>query len=416
MYPQTTNKLPDNYYELDPITQREVRKRLGATQEADSSQLEKNKAAAESLYAGLGGNSAPSGTTFDKIDATTPDATTPENSDPDRRINDLAAQVGALYGSPQNRQENPDEMATNRFYWDVSKTGEPDEAEKDSALPDEQYEPLTPEDEGDHLLNGRRTSARKVYNQLDASTADRLAGEGDSRLAALDVIDGFGDSIHVNQKGKFDNQLGKTKTEVRQRFEKLGIGKHLDTRDGDFTQRIETRVTTEVLEAGVGDTGEYVMGKDQVNTETHGDILDTDKAREAVRAVAAEEFLLCIKNDDIAYNALAAADPSLARFVSGYGNFFSDRNIESETNKNLAELGRRLEQSEPAMQLMQQMQEQKLAAAPSPENPPQNHSNVFVETTSRRSFAKKPAHTPFQKNTKMTNTLLGSSEQRVSWP
>ena len=327
-------------------------------------QQAENEAAVNSLYASLGGNNELSSNTFDKIDTTTP-----ENSDP--RMDDLARQVNALYGSPQSHKRenpNPDEMATNRFYWDVSKTDEPDKAEEDSVLPDKQYEPLTPKDEGDHLLNGRRTSARKVYNQLDASTADRLAGEGDSRLAALDVIDGFGDSIHVNQKGKFDNQLGKTKTEVRQRFEKLGIGKHLDTRDGDFTQRIETRVTTEVLEAGVGDTGEYVMGKDQVYTGTHGDILNTDKAREAVRAVAAEEFLLCIKNDDIAYNALAAADPSLARFVSGYGNFFSDRNIESETNKNLAELGRRLEQSEPAMQLMQQMQEQKLAVAPSPEN------------------------------------------------
>lgn len=351
MPPNGRDLSPDQLGEL-----KEKQRRKGYDKTATQQQAE-NEAAVNSLYAGLGGNSAPS-STFDKTD----NATTPESSDP--RINDLAAQVGALYGSPQNRQENPDEMATNRFYWDVSKTGEPNEAEKDSALPAKQYEPLTPEDEGDHLLNGRRTSARKVYNQLDASTADRLAGEGDSRLAALDVIDGLGDSIHVNQKGKFDNQVGKTKTEVK----KLGIDEHLDTRDGDFTQRIETRVTTEVLEAGVGDTGEYVMGKDQVNTETHGDILDTDKAREAVRAVAAEEFLLCIKNDDIAYNALAAADPSLARFVSGYGSFFSDRNIESETNKNLAELGRRLEQSEPAMQLMQQMQEQKLAAAPSPEN------------------------------------------------
>ena len=360
-------------------------------------QQAENEAAVNSLYAGLGGNSAPSSTTFDKTD----NATTPENS---------TAQVDALYGTPQaHKRENPDEVATNRFYWDVSKTGEPNEAEKDSALPAKQYEPLTPEDEGDHLLNGRRTSARKVYNQLDASTADRLAGEGDSRLAALDVIDGLGDSIHVNQKGKFDNQVGKTKTEVK----KLGIDEHLDTRDGDFKQRIETRVTTGVLEAGVGDTGEYVMGKDQVNTGIHGNILNTEKAHEAVRAVAAEEFLLCIKNGDIAYDALAAADPSLARFVSGYGNFFSDRNIESETNENLAELGRRLEQSEPAMQLMQQMQEQKLAAAPPPENT-QNHPNVFVETSSRRSFAKKPAHAPLQKNTKTTNTFLGSG-QRVSW-
>jgi len=402
--------MPPNGRDLSPDQLRALemeRRRKGYDKTAMQQQAD-NEAAVNSLYAGLGGNSAPSGSTFDKID----NATTPESSDP--RMDYLAAQVDALYGTPQaHKRENPDEMATNRFYWDVSKTGEPDKAEEDSALPDGQYEPLTPEDEGDHILNGRRTSARKVYNQLDASTADRLAGEGDSRLAALDVIDGFGDSIHVNQKGKFDNQLGKTKTEVRQRFEKLGIGKHLDTRDGDFTQRIETRVTTEVLEAGVGDTGEYVMGKDQMYTGTHGDILNTEKAHEAVRAVAAEEFLLCIKNDDIAYNALAAADPSLARFVSGYGNFFSDRNIESETNKNLAELGRRLEQSEPAMQLMQQMQEQKLAAAPSPEDT-QNHSNVFVETTSRRSFAKKPAHAPLQKNTKTTNTFLGSG-QRVSW-
>lgn len=407
MYPQTTNKLPDNYYELDPITQREIRERLGVTQAADSAQFENNKAAAESLYAGLGGNSAPS-STFDKTDTATL-----ENSNPDPRMDDLARQVDALYSPSQNRQESPDEMAKNRFYWDVSKTGKPDKAEEDSALPDEQYEPLTPEDEGDHILNGRRTSARKVYNQLDASTADRLAGEGDSRLAALDVIDGLGDSIHVNQKGKFDNQVGKTKTKVQQRFERLGIGEHLDTDNDRLKQSIETRVTTEVLEAGVGDTGEYVMGKDQMYTGTHGDILNTDKAHEAVRAVAAEEFLLCVKNGDISYDALAAVDPSLARFVSGYGSFFSDRNIESETNENLAELGRRLEQSEPAMQLMQQMQEQKLAAAPPPENT-QNHSNVFVETSSRRSFAKKPENTPFQKNTKTTSAFLGSG-QRVSW-
>lgn len=361
MYPQTTNKLPGNYYELPPDERKRLREKYGITQVADSAQFENNKAAADSLYAGLGGNSAPS-STFDKTDTATQ-----ENSDP--RMNDLAAQVGALYGTPQaHKRENPDKMATNRFYWDVSKTDEPDKAEEDSVLPDEQYEPLTPKDEGDHLLNGRRTSARKVYNQLDASTADRLAGEGDSRLAALDVIDGLGDSIHVNQKGKFDKQTHKTETKVQQQFEKLGIDEHLDMHDGDVQQRIKTRVTTEVLEAGVGDTGEYVMGKDQMNTGAHGDILNTEKAREAVRAVAAEEFLLCVKNGDISYDALAAVDPSLARFVSGYGNFFSDRNIESETNKNLAELGRRLEQSEPAMQLMQQMQEQKLAAVPSPEN------------------------------------------------
>lgn len=392
--------MPPNGRDLSPdqLALEMEQRRKGYDKTATQQQAE-NEAAVNSLYAGLGGNSAPSSSTFEKTDAA------------DRRMDDLARQVDALYSTPQaHKRENPDETATNRFYRDVSKT--PNEAEKDSALPDGQYEPLTPEDEGDHILNGRRTSARKVYNQLDASTADRLAGEGDSRLAALDVIDGLGDSIHANQKGKFDKQTHKTETKVQQQFEKLGIDEHLDMHNGDVKQRIKTRVTTEVLEAGVGDTGEYVMGKDQVNTETHGDILNTDKAREAVRAVAAEEFLLCVKNGDIAYDALAAVDPSLARFVSGYGNFFSDRNIESETNKNLAELGRRLEQSEPAMQLMQQMQEQKLAAAPSSENT-QNHSNVF-ETSSHRSFAKKPENTPTQKSTKTTSTLLGS-EQRVSW-
>ena len=401
--------MPPNGRDLSPdqLALEMEQRRKGYDKTAMQQQAD-NEAAVNSLYAGLGGNSAPSGSTFDKID----NATTPENSDP--RMDDLAAQVGALYGTPQaHKRENPDKMATNRFYWDVSKTGEPNEAEKDSALPAKQYEPLTPEDEGDHILNGRRTSARKVYSQLDASTADRLAGEGDSRLAALDVIDGLGDSIHVNQKGKFDKQTHKTETKVQQQFEKLGIDEHLDMHDGDVQQRIKTRVTTEVLEAGVGDTGEYVMGKDQMNTGAHGDILNTDKAHEAVRAVAAEEFLLCVKNGDISYDALAAVDPSLARFVSGYGSFFSNRNIESETNENLAELGRRLEQSEPAMQLMQQMQEQKLAAAPSPEDT-QNHSNVFVETSSHRSFAKKPENAPFQKNTKTTNTFLGS-KQRVSW-
>ena len=357
--------MPPNGRDLSPDQRAtlEMKPRRKGYDKTAMQQQAENEAAVNSLYAGLGGNSALSSTTFDKTD----NAITPKNSDP--RMDNLAAQVGALYSTPQvHKRENPDEMAINRFYGDVSKTDEPDEAEKDSVLPDEQYEPLTPKDEGDHLLNGRRTSARKVYNQLDASTADRLAGEGDSRLAALDVIDGLGDSIHINQKGKLDNQTRKTGTKVKQQFEKLGINKHLDTHGGGVKQRIETRVTTEVLEAGVGDTGEYVMGKDQIYTGTHGDILNTDKAREAVRAVAAEEFLLCIKNGDISYDALAAADPSLARFVSGYGSFFSDRNIESETNKNLAELGRRLEQSEPAMQLMQQMQEQKLAAAPSPEN------------------------------------------------
>ncbi len=158
--------MPPNGRDLSPDQLRALEMephRKGYDKTATQQQAE-NEAAVNSLYAGLGGNSAPSSTTFDKID----NATTPENSGP--RMDDLARQVDALYGSPQNRQENSDEMATNRFYWDVSKTGEPDEAEKDSALPDEQYEPLTPEDEGDHLLNGRRTSARKVYNQLDTST------------------------------------------------------------------------------------------------------------------------------------------------------------------------------------------------------------------------------------------------------
>ena len=141
MYPQTTNKLPDNYYELDPITQREIRERLGVTQEADSAQFEKNKAAAESLYAGLGGNSAPSSSTFEKID---------KNSDP--RMDNLAAQVDALY-----KPHNEAEAIVAGVYDDLNNKTDPevaDDIERDTPLPEQ--EPQTDEEEdnkGTHFFS-----------------------------------------------------------------------------------------------------------------------------------------------------------------------------------------------------------------------------------------------------------------------
>ena len=150
MYPQTTNKLPDNYYELDPITQREIRERLGVTQEADSAQFEKNKAAAESLYAGLGGNSAPSSSTFEKID---------KNSDP--RMDNLAAQVDALY-----KPHNEAEAIVAGVYDDLNNKTDPevaDDIERDTPLPEQ--EPQTDEEE-----DNKGTQPCHQYCECDEET------------------------------------------------------------------------------------------------------------------------------------------------------------------------------------------------------------------------------------------------------
>ena len=182
MYPQTTNKLPDNYYELDPITQREIRERLGVTQEADSAQFEKNKAAAESLYAGLGGNSAPS-STFDKTD----NATTPESSDP--RMNNLAAQVGALY-----KPHNEAEAIVAGVYDDLNNKTDPkvaDDIERDTPLPEQ--EPQTDEEEdnkGTHFFsNNPAINTVSVTKKLDGDTAETLRqANGGSTLGAREEV------------------------------------------------------------------------------------------------------------------------------------------------------------------------------------------------------------------------------------
>ena len=92
--------MPPNGRDLSPDQLRALERephRKGYDKTATQQQAE-NEAAVNSLYAGLGGNSALSSTTFDKTD----NAITPKNSDP--RMDNLAAQVGALY-KPHNEAE-----------------------------------------------------------------------------------------------------------------------------------------------------------------------------------------------------------------------------------------------------------------------------------------------------------------------
>ena len=90
--------VPPNGRDLSPDQLGELKEkqcRKGYDKTVTQQQAE-NEAAVNSLYAGLGGNSAPSGSTFDKTDTATL-----ENSNPDPRMDDLAAQVGALYSTPR---------------------------------------------------------------------------------------------------------------------------------------------------------------------------------------------------------------------------------------------------------------------------------------------------------------------------
>ena len=71
--------VPPNGRDLSPDQRAtlEMKPRRKGYDKTATQQQAENEAAVNSLYAGLGGNSAPSGTTFDKIDTATP-----ENSNP----------------------------------------------------------------------------------------------------------------------------------------------------------------------------------------------------------------------------------------------------------------------------------------------------------------------------------------------
>lgn len=423
MYPQTTNKLPDNYYELDPITQREIRERLGVTQAADPAQFENNKAAAESLYAGLGGNSELS-STFDKTDTATR-----ENSNPDPRMNDLARQVDALY-----KPHNEAEAIVAGVYDDLNNKTDPevaDDIERDTPLPEQK--PATDEEEdakGTHFFsNNPAINTVSVTKKLDGDTAEILRqANGGSMLGARKEVDNL---IKTVNDQPTRHQFEKQKTATTAAVENAGFDV-----DDKTKEHVAELTTVATIDAAVEEqkTGEDTMNEQ--NARNHGDLLNRRESYKLACAALGKELLDSVNNREMRFDDIKQADPLIAQRVSDYndGIFTAhDAAASDATIDDLAMIGELINRS-PAMQELirnkdeakQQTEEQPATHNVQPhtpneddknkgEMPPQNHSNVFVETTSRRSFAKKPAHTPTQKNTKTTNTLLGSKQRVVSW-
>ena len=420
MYPQTTNKLPDNYYELDPITQREIRERLGVTQEADSAQFEKNKAAAESLYAGLGGNSAPSGTTFDKIDTATP-----ENSNP---RDDLARQVNALY-KPYNEAE----AIVADVYDDLNNKTNPevaDDIDRDTPLPEQ--EPATDKEEdnkGTHLFsNNPAINTVSVTKKLDGDTAETLRqANGGSTLGAREEV---GNLVKTINDQPTRHQFEKQKTATTAAVENAGFNV-----DDKTEARVNKLTTVAAIDAAVEEQKTGTDTTNRQNTPGHGKLLNRHESYELVCAALGEELLDSVKNGEMTFDDIKQADPLIAQRVSDYndGIFAAhDAAASDATIDDLAMIGELINRSPAMQELIRNKDEAKRQTEEQPathnaqphtpnkddknkgDMPMQNHSNVFVETSSHRSFAKKPENAPTQRNTKTTSTLLGS-EQRVSW-
>lgn len=413
MYPQTTNKLPDNYYELDPITQREIRERLGATQAADSAQFEKNKAAVESLYAGLGGN------TFDKIDTATP-----ENSNP---RDDLARQVNALY-----KPHNEAEAIVAGVYDDLNNKTDPevaDDIERDTPLSEQ--EPQTDEEEdnkGTHLFsNNPAINTVSVTKKLDGDTAETLRqANGGSTLGAREEV---GNLVKTINDQPTRHQFEKQKTATTAAVENAGFDV-----DDKTEARVNKLTTVAAIDAAVEEQKTGTDTMNEQNARDHGKLLNHHESYKLVCAALGEELLDSVKNGEMTFDDIKQADPLIAQRVSDYndGIFAAhDAAASDATIDDLAMIGELINRS-PAMQELirnkdeakQQTEEQPATHNAQPhtpneddknkgEMPMQNHSNVF-ETSSHRSFVKKPAHAPLQKNTKTTSTFLGSG-QRVSW-
>ena len=424
MYPQTTNKLPGNYYELPPDERKRLREKYGITQVADSAQLKKNKAAAESLYAGLGGNSAPSSTTFDKTD----NATTPKNSGP--RMNDLdylARQVDALY-----KPHNEAEAIVAGVYNDLNNKTDPkvaDDIERDTPLPEQK--PATDEEEyakGTHFFsNNPAIKTVSVTKKLDGDTAETLRqANGGSTLGARKEV---GNLIKTINYQPTKNQFERQKTDATAAVENAGFDV-----DDKTKEHVAELTTVATIDAAVEEQKTGTDTTNRQNAPGHGKLLNRHESYELVCAALGEELLDSVKNGEMTFDDIKQADPLIAQRVSDYndGIFAAhDAAASDATIDDLAMIGELINRS-PAMQELirnkdeakQQTEEQPATHNAQPHTPNkddknkgdipmQNHSNVF-ESSSHRSFAKKSENAPTQKNTKTTNTLLGS-ERSVSW-
>lgn len=417
--------MPPNGRDLSPdqLALEMEQRRKGYDKTATQQQAE-NEAAVNSLYAGLGGNSAPSGSTLEKTDTATP-----ENSNPDPRMNDLAAQVDALY-----KPHNEAEAIVADVYDDLNNKTDPkvaDDIERDTPLPEQ--EPQTDEEEdnkGTHLFsNNPAINTVSVTKKLDGDTAEILRqANGGSTLGAREEVGNLINTINYQPtKHQFERQKTATATAVK------NAGFDVDDKTKEHVAELTTVAT---IDAAVEEqkTGEDTMNEQ--NARNHGDLLNRRESYKLACAALGKELLDSVNNREMRFDDIKQADPLIAQRVSDYndGIFAAhDAAASDATIDDLAMIGELINRS-PAMQELirnkdeakRQTEEQPATHNAQPHTPNkddknkgdipmQNHSNVFVETTSRRSFAKKPAHTPTQKNTKTTNTLLGSKQRVVSW-
>lgn len=414
MPPNGRDLSPDQLWALKMEQRRKGYDKTATQQQAE------NEAAVNSLYAGLGGNSAPSSTTFEKIDTTTP-----ENSSP---RDDLARQVDALY-----KPHNEAEAIVAGVYDDLNNKTDPevaDDIERDTPLPEQ--EPQTDEEEdnkGTHFFsNNPAINTVSVTKKLDGETAETLRqANGGSTLGAREEVGNLIKTINDQPTG---HQFKKQKTATTAAVENAGFDV-----DDKTEARVNKLTTVAVIDAAVEEqkTGTDTMNKQ--NAPGHGKLLNRHESYELVCAALGEELLDSVKNGEMTFDDIKQADPWIAQRVSDYndGIFAAhDAAASDATIDDLAMIGELINRS-PAMQELirnkgeakQQTEEQPATHNAQPHTPNkddknkgdipmQNHSNVF-ETSSHRSFAKKPENAPTQKNTKTTSTLLGSEQRIVSW-
>ncbi len=414
--------VPPNGRDLSPDQRAtlEMKPRRKGYDKTATQQQAENEAAVNSLYAGLGGNSAPSGTTFDKIDTATP-----ENSNP---RDDLARQVDALY-----KPHNEAEAIVADVYDDLNNKTDPkvaDDIERDTPLPEQ--EPQTDEEEdnkGTHFFsNNPAINTVSVTKKLDGETAETLRqANGGSTLGAREEV---GNLVKTINDQPTRHQFEKQKTATTAAVENAGFDV-----DDKTEARVNKLTTVAAIDAAVEEqkTGTDTMNKQ--NAPGHGKLLNRHESYELVCAALGEELLDSVKNGEMTFDDIKQADPWIAQRVSDYndGIFAAhDAAASDATIDDLAMIGELINRS-PAMQELirnkgeakQQTEEQPATHNAQPHTPNkddknkgdipmQNHSNVF-ETSSHRSFAKKPENAPTQKNTKTTSTLLGSEQRIVSW-
>ncbi len=417
--------VPPNGRDLSPDQRAtlEMKPRRKGYDKTATQQQAENEAAVNSLYAGLGGNSAPSGNTFDKTDTATL-----ENSNPDPRMDDLARQVNALY-----KPHNEAEAIVAGVYDDLNNKTDPevaDDIERDTPLPEQ--EPQTDEEEdnkGTHLFsNNPAINTVSVTKKLDGDTAEILRqANGGSTLGAREEVGNLINTINYQPtKHQFERQKTATATAVK------NAGFDVDDKTKEHVAELTTVAT---IDAAVEEqkTGEDTMNEQ--NARNHGDLLNRRESYKLACAALGKELLDSVNNREMRFDDIKQADPLIAQRVSDYndGIFTAhDAAASDATIDDLAMIGELINRS-PAMQELirnkdeakQQTEEQPATHNAQPHTPNkddknkgdipmQNHSNVF-ETSSHRSFAKKPENAPTQKNTKTTSTLLGSEQRIVSW-